>query len=44
MNSLLLLLCAFVVLGLFQHRLRGFTYVAMALIIFAYVLYVYSNG
>jgi hypothetical protein len=44
MNTLLLMLSAFVVLGLLRDRMRGSAYLVMGLLIFGYVFYVYGHG
>lgn len=43
MTALLVLLFGFVFLGLFSNKLRGFTYIAMGLMILAYVAYAYGH-
>lgn len=44
MNMLLLVLCTFVALGMLSHRLQGFTYLIMGLVVFGYVFYAYGHG
>lgn len=44
MNTLVLMLCGFVTLGLLRHRLQGYTYVLMGLMILAYVAYAYNHA
>lgn len=45
MNSVLVMLCAFIALGLTRHRLGATrTYAAMSLVILVYVVYAYTKG
>lgn len=44
MMSLLLMLFTLVGVGLLRDRLRSYTYVLMALVIFAYTFYAYSHA
>ena len=44
MKSVILLLVAFVTIGLLADRLKGYTYLLMTLDIMAYVAYAYHFG